>query len=271
MSLSFESILDRTTPLGASDRSERRQGEGSSSGLLLKKDRAIYEESEAMIGHEDATQRVRQAMRTANAGLTLLQIAEGSLNEITAVLHDIHALAQHASQELRASERFFFETKLSRLFEHIDDMANNCAFEDFYLLNGAQKDVAIHIEFANDRTQLLLKLPDLRAETLGLKSSLCDVSTALAATTTGQRIEAIRGDMPKHKEHFEAIQDQLQDALHTLEMELDTHHVQPQTIGGADLALRTATVLRECITSDADRAIAGQIESLHHDAKHLVS
>ena len=45
-------------------------------------------------------------------------------------------------------------------------MANNCAFEDFYLLNGAQKDVSIHIDFSDGRKDLLLELPDLRTQSL---------------------------------------------------------------------------------------------------------
>lgn len=271
MSLSFESILDRTTPLGSSERSERRRESASNSGLMLKKDPAAYEETEAMIGHEDATRRVRQAMRTANAGITLIQIADGSLTEITAVLQDIRALADQASKELRNSERVFFEKKMLRLFDHIDSMAKNCAFEDFHLLNGAQKEVVIHIEFAEDRKQILLQLPDLRAKVLELNAERCDVSTEVAAQATVQHIDSLTSAMPTHKEHFALAQTELQNALHGLELELDNNHSQSQSISGADLALRTATVLRECISSDADRAIAGQIESLHHDAKHLVS
>lgn len=271
MSLSFESILDRTTPLGSSERSDRRRESGTTSGLMLKKDPSAYEETEAMIGHEDATRRVRQAMRTANAGITLIQIADGSLTEITAVLQDIRALADQASQDLRDSERVFFEKKMLRLFEHIDSMAKNCAFEDFHLLNGAQKEVAIHIEFAEERKKILLQLPDLQAQALGLNVRQCDVSTASAAQATAKRIDSLTSAMPTHKQHFSLVQTELQNALHALELELDNNHIQSQSIGGADLALRTATVLRECISSDADRAIAGQIESLHHDAKHLVS
>ena len=271
MSLYFESIRDRTTPLGSSGRPEKRRDDASNSGLMLKKDRTVYEETEAMIGHEDATRRVRQAMRTANAGITLIQIADGSLTEIMAVIQDIRALATQASNELRSSERLFFDKKMTRLFEHIDAMANNCAFEDFYLLNGAQKDVSIHIDFSDGRKDLLLELPDLRTQSLGLTTHTCNVSTAAQATATVAHIDAIAAVLPKQQAHFSDIQAHLEDALHTLESELDVPNHTSQTIGEADLALRTATVLRECITSDADRAIAGQIESLHHDAKHLVS
>ena len=78
-----------------------------------------------------------QAARNANDGISVLQIAEGALNEVTANLQRIRELAvQSANASNSATDREKLNNEATQLIAEIDRVARNTNFNGLNLLDG---------------------------------------------------------------------------------------------------------------------------------------
>jgi flagellin-like hook-associated protein FlgL len=89
---------------------------------------------------EKMTAQIRgldQASRNAQDGMSLLQTAEGALNEIHSMLQRMRELAlQAANGTLTDDDRGFIQLEINQLTQQITDIANQTQFNKKKLLNG---------------------------------------------------------------------------------------------------------------------------------------
>ena len=79
----------------------------------------------------------KQANRNANDGISLVQVAEGGLNEVTSMLTRLRELAvQSASDTIGDRERAYVDIEYQQLKEEIDRVAQTTQFNGTPLLNG---------------------------------------------------------------------------------------------------------------------------------------
>jgi flagellin len=80
---------------------------------------------------------INQAVRNANDGLSVAQVAEGALAETTDILQRMRELSvQSASASNSGNDRAALQSEIAQLSDEIDRIANNTAFGDQKLLNG---------------------------------------------------------------------------------------------------------------------------------------
>jgi len=271
MPLTFESVLDRTTSLGPVSNSPKRGEDREERDPKKNSPPPDLEQADAVIGMTDETRQLRQAMRNTNAGITLLQIAEGSLQEIRTIFTNMRLLVEQATTPLREGERHFFQTKLDRLTQNINDIANKTAFDDIEILNGSSEQLVIQIENGEVSERFELNLPDMRTTALGIDIGNIDVRTSPSSARAIPIIDQALEPIQSHQKRLGHMLSQLEEVFHELESQLDEAKTQGPQIRGAELAIRTAKVMREFISAEQTSAIAGQIDSIHQDAKHLVS
>ena len=79
-----------------------------------------------------------QAERNAEDGISLVQIAEGALSEVSNILIRLRELAvQAASDTIGSTERKFLNVEFEQLSSEIDRIANSTEFNRVPLLNGS--------------------------------------------------------------------------------------------------------------------------------------
>src|SRR5580693_4327449 len=77
---------------------------------------------------------LKQASRNAQDGVSLVQVAEGSLNEISSILIRLRELAvQAASDTIGPTERGFLDREFQQLMEEIDRISNSTQFNNVAL------------------------------------------------------------------------------------------------------------------------------------------
>jgi len=272
MALTFESVLDRHTALGPMASSGKRSlTSQSNSRQQHETDGQEESPSQAVHSPDDETRILRQAMRSANTGITLLQLAEGSITEISQLFQEVRELVSQATETLRTRERLFFQAKLSRLTARANELAANTIYEGIHLFNGQAEQVTIQVDAEGLSERFDLPLPDLRATFLGVDPANLDLSSSQGSKDALPIIDAILLPLDEHRKTFSNVQEHLETILHELELRVDdSTHLSPR-IRGADLAIRTAALLKEYISHESKAAVAGQIDSIHSDAKHLVS
>ena len=113
-----------------------------SSGLRINRagdDAAGLAISEKMRGQ---IRGLTQASRNASDGISMIQTAEGALNETTNILQRMRELAVQASNDTNTtSDRNEIQKEIDALTEEVDRIANNTEFNTQKLLNGNKSGV----------------------------------------------------------------------------------------------------------------------------------
>ena len=185
----FESVSAQRS-LGQTQQSFMRAIEQLSSGLRINK---ASDDSAGLAVSEKLKNQVRglnQAQRNAQDSVSMLQVAEGALNETHGLLSRLRELAvQAANDTLTASDRLHIQAESNQLLAEIDRIAAATQFNGITLIGGTG--VATGLTFhvgANSDTpagsnELTFSLQS--ASTGGLTTGNVMMS-ALGATSTGQ-------------------------------------------------------------------------------------
>src|SRR5262249_7960628 len=93
----------------------------------------------------------RQAGRNANDGISLVQVAEGGLNEVSSMLIRLRELAiQSSSDTIGATERKFLDVEYQQLKSEIQRISESTRFNGTDLLNGTGGMLDIQVGVFND-------------------------------------------------------------------------------------------------------------------------
>jgi flagellin len=129
---------------------------------------------------------LKQAQRNAQDGISLIQTAEGALNETHAILQRMRELATQASTDTNTlTDRKEIQKEINQLLDEIDRIGNQTEFNTQKLLNGSYSSKVLHIG-ANIGQNMDINIGDMRTTSLGAG----DVTTvpAVAAEATAQGI-----------------------------------------------------------------------------------
>jgi len=108
---------------------------------------------------------LEQAVRNAQDGISLIQTAEGALNETHSILQRMRELAVQAANDSNTnSDRFEIQKEINQLAEEITRIGNNTEFNTMTLLDGTFSGT-FHIG-ANQNQTLSLAVSDMRASAL---------------------------------------------------------------------------------------------------------
>ena len=123
--------------MGVNNTASGKSMEKLSSGLRINRagdDAAGLAISEKMRGQ---IRGLEQSSRNASDGISLIQTAEGALNETTNILQRMRELAVQSANDTNTSDdREQLQKEMTQLGEEIDRIANNTEFNTKKLLNG---------------------------------------------------------------------------------------------------------------------------------------
>lgn len=116
---------------------------------------------------------LNQAARNVQDGISLIQVAEGHLNETHSILQRIRELVVQASNGTNSPEdRNSIQNEISMLIEEVDRIAGTSEFNKKKLLDGSlgEGTDGLHLQVgANAGNSMLLVINDMGAEALGIK------------------------------------------------------------------------------------------------------
>ena len=118
----------------------------------------------------------RQATRNAGDGISMVQTAEGGLNEVSNILIRLRELSvQSASDTIGDQERSFSNNEFQHLTKEVDRLANTTKFNGLDLLTGEGDSLDFQIGIHNDDLMTELNMshnsPAQKRLTLELKDS----------------------------------------------------------------------------------------------------
>ena len=133
------SALQASRNLGTTTESLKTNMERLSSGYRINKS---ADDAAGLAISDSLTAKLKsldQAKRNANDGISMIQVAEGSMNEITNILTRLRELAtQAASDTVGNLERSYSNKEYVSLVDEINRISNSTEFNGLYLLKGSE-------------------------------------------------------------------------------------------------------------------------------------
>lgn len=212
------------------------------------------------------------ALRNANDGVSMLQTAEGALNEVSSILVRMRELAtQAASPSLGASERATINDEFVRLKSEIDRIAQVTEFNGQVLVNGALSSSSLAFQVgigatANDTIAATV----CGATTAALSVSTQIVTAAAEAKTALQAVESAIGIAAGIRGTIGANQSRLFSAISNLRVSEQNLQAAESRIRDADFSYETAMFTKNQIMVQAGTAILGQANLMPQAALQLL-
>ena len=209
---------------------------------------------------------LNQARRNANDGISLLQTAEGALEEISTNLIRIRELAvQAANGVLSDDRRNYIHQEFTALISDIERIADVTEFADIGLINGgaaAGVDFQIGINATAD-SQITATIQDMRPDQLGTTSLLSNqsVSTMAAALDSLAVIDEAIETVVATRSDIGAVTNQLSSAIANLETSVENLSAANTRIREVDVAAETAELTRVQILMQAGVSVLAQANS----------
>ncbi len=199
--------------------------------------------------------------RNAEDGISLVQVAEGGLNETSAILTRLRELGIQASSDtIGQDERKFLNVEYSSMLQEIDRIANATEFNKTRLLNGTGMVYDIQVGIRNDPNVDRIVFDGTKAsatvEALGLKELFID--DKLKAQEGLQVIDQAIQKVAAMRADFGALQNRLQATINNLGVSIENLSAANSRIRDADMAQEVAEMTRNNIMLTAGISVLGQ-------------
>jgi flagellin len=217
-------------------------------------------------------QGLKQASRNANDGISLIQTAEGAMNEMTGMVQRMRELAVQASNEgtMDTTERGYLDQEFQLLESELNRVVNVTEYNGQKLVDGS---VSTGVSFqvgmkntGNDR--ISVSISNSGSTSLGLNDELLTSSTgaqkAIAALDTVlQTINTSRGILG-------VTQNRLEATMSNLSIMHENTAGANSRIKDVDVAEESAAFTRSQILSQAGTSMLAQANSLPQSALSLI-
>lgn len=260
--------------LGATGLNVQRSFERLSSGLRINRAAddaaglAISENLRAMI------RGYRQADRNANDGISLVQVAEGSLNEVSNMLVRLRELAVQASSDtVGDTERKFVDVEYQQLKSEVQRITESTNFNGYDLLNGTGGVIDIQVGVKNnpfqDRISFNASAANSSLEALGLTTE--SVATKQTAQSSLEVVDNAMISINAIRANFGALQNRLYSTSQNLKVADENYSAANSRIRDADIAAETTEMTRNNILQQAAISVLSQANNSQQLALKLLS
>ncbi len=217
---------------------------------------------------------MRQAKRNAQDGVSLIQVSEGGLNEISNIMIRLRELAiQAASDTIGDTERQFTDREYQALKQEIDRIANATQFNGTPLLNGKagifevqvgtqNNPILDRIVYNGERSDASLDALKMGGESVATKQG---AQLSLSVIDDGLvRVNSIRADLG-------ALQNRLQSTINNLAISDENLSAANSRIRDTDFAEEVSEMTRNNILMQAGVSVLGQANQSNSVAVKLLS
>lgn len=204
---------------------------------------------------------IRQANRNANDGISLIQVAEGGMNEISNIFIRLRELStQAASDTIGVTERVFIDKEVQQLKAEVDRIANVTEFDGVRLLNGSS--AALEFQVGINNNPLLDRFTFESAE---LNSSLSNFGLDGVSTITKESAQQNLAMLDSAIDHLNsnratlgALQNRMQSTVANLSVFRENLEAANSRIRDTDMAEETSEMIKNNILTQATVSVLSQ-------------
>ncbi|EGL83780.1 flagellin domain protein [Caldalkalibacillus thermarum TA2.A1] len=257
--------------LTANNLAAQKAMEKLSSGLRINRagdDAAGLAISEKMRGQ---IRGLNQAVRNAQDGISLIQTAEGALNEVHSILQRMRELAVQAANDTNTDkDRAELQKEVDQLAAEINRIAETTEFNTQKLLDGSFNGT-FHIG-ANINQNITLAIDAMDATSLGVEgqNGVINISTQTDANNAIDTIDTAIQTVSAERSKLGAYQNRLEHTINNLGTSAENLQAAESRIRDVDMAREIMEFTRANILSQASQAMLAQANQLPQSVLQLL-
>ena len=225
---------------------------------------------------------LEQASTNAQDGISLIQTAEGALNETQSILQRMRELAVQASNDTNVSaDRAAISKELNALIDEVDRIAKDTEFNKMKLLNGSlEKDYSGSSDYedvgltgnelnlqvgANEGQNISLEIKSMRAGKLGLSKitvPITDPSNVVGshekATEYITTIQGALDQVSEARSDLGALQNRLEHTIANADNTAENLQAAESRIRDVDMAKEMVKFAKDTILQQAAQSMLAQ-------------
>lgn len=217
---------------------------------------------------------MKQASRNANDGVSMIQVAEGSMNEISNILIRLRELSmQSSSDTVGDTERGFIDKEMQALKNEVQRISGSTEFNGHKLLDGTHDKLDIQVGVNNDafldRFQFDAKHLNTTLDSLGIT----DVASVTKELSQGNlaKLDSALTTLNEHRAELGALQNRLQSSMNNLAVYRENMESANSRIRDTDIAEESSELTKNNILSQATISVLGQANANSQMAMKLLS
>ena len=242
--------------LGLTASAQAKSTEKLSSGY--KVNRAADDASGLAIS-EKMRRQVRgltQASANAQDGISMVQTAEGALNEVHDMLQRINELAVKGENgTLTTEDRGYIDSEVQQLMSEIDRVASTTTFNEKNLLNGdCSSGVDLQVG-AESGQHITLKIKAMNCSKISLSG---DATTATKAGALNASVKAAIKKVNEQRSTLGAVQNRLEHTINNLDNVVENTTAAESQIRDTDMATEMVKYSNNNILAQAGQSMLAQ-------------
>ena len=211
-----------------------------------------------------------QASRNANDGVSMIQIAEGAMNEQAGILTRLRELGVQASNgTLGTEERGYIDTERQALVDELDRISTVTEYNGVAMLGADAGDISMQVGIrgtADDRIDVSFEATDSGA--LGVDT--LDFASAAGAQASLDAIDGAIDTLSLNRASIGSAQNRLVITMNNLSVAHENLSAANSRIRDVDIAEETAAMTRNQILSQAGTSVLAQANQLPSAALSLL-
>ncbi|MBU5468498.1 flagellin [Virgibacillus sp. MSJ-26] len=265
------SALNTHRQLGANNNAVQGSLEKLSSGLQINRagdDAAGLAISEKMRGQ---IRGLDMAAKNAQDGISMIQTAEGALNETHDILQRMRELAVQASSDTNTdADRGELQKELDELVTEIDRISTDTEFNTQKLLDGTggeEGSFTFHIG-ANATQNITVEFGNMGTEELGVNE--LDIETQEGADEAITAIQSAIDDVSAERAKLGANQNRLEHTINNLGASSENLTAAESRIRDVDMAKEMMNFTKNNILTQASQAMLAQANQMPQGVLQLL-
>ncbi len=219
---------------------------------------------------------LQQASRNAADGISLVQTAEGSLDEVNNILLRLRELGEQAATEtLGEEERGYLDSEFQELLDEVDRISSTAEFNGIKLLDGSVTTLNVQVGIGTDVSTSAVPIDLSQAMTssdLGMTTgtiSIAGTNGANALAAISKVVEAT-STVSSVRAGFGAAQNRFETSIRNIGMTAENLSAANSRIRDVDVALETSTMTSLQILQQAGVSILSQANTTSQLALNLL-
>jgi flagellin len=201
-----------------------------------------------------------QASANAQDGVSVVQTAEGALNEVHEMLQRMDELATKAANDtLQSDDRAYIQQEVNALLSEIDRTATTTAFNETNLLNGSFSNKNLQVGTENkDDNLITINIASMNSAAIGLTGIDMTGSNGDKARGTIDKIKSAITSVSSQRADLGAIQNRLEHTIKNLDNVNENTTAAESQVRDTDMASEMVKYSNNNILAQAGQSMLAQ-------------
>ena len=250
--------MNANRQLGITTSAQAKSSEKLSSGYRINR---AGDDAAGLTISEKMRSQIRgldKASANAQDGVSLIQTAEGALNEAHSILQRMNELATQAANDTNtSSDRTAIQKEINALTSELDRIASTTQFNSMNLLDGTFSGKNLQVG-ALQNQKIGISIKAMNASGIGLTAAKLSVITFTKAGAAMKAIQSAIGQVSDQRSALGALQNRLEHTIANLDTTSENTSAAESRIRDVDMAKEMVSYSKNNILAQAGQSMLAQ-------------